>query len=94
MVAYIALRRWGDFVIWHLQLADLGNFREEKQSVSTAHTEDKRGEAERKSVAVLNWDKDKMNSVDLAPLGFLTLHSVPVLPSQMLPGIKQKVYHG
>lgn len=45
MVAYIALRRWGDFVIWHLQLADLGNFREEKQSVSTAHTEDKRGEA-------------------------------------------------
>lgn len=97
MVAHIAPRRWGDFVIWHLQLADLGNFREEKQSVSTAHTEDTRGEAERKAAGEcggLNWDKDKMNSVDLAPLGFLTLHSVPVLPSQMLPGIKQKVYHG
>lgn len=51
-------------------------------------------ERQPESVAVLNWDKDKVNSVDLAPLGFLTLHSVPVLPSQMLPGIKQKVYHG
>lgn len=49
VVAYIAPRRWGDFVIWLLQLADLGNFREEKQSVSTAHTEDTRGEAERKA---------------------------------------------
>ena len=39
-------------------------------------------------VAVLNWDKDKMNSVDSSPLGFLTLHNVPVVPLQMLPGIK------
>lgn len=83
---------------WRLQLAYLENYREEKQSVSTADTEDRQKETERlrekerksetERVAVLNWDKDKMNSVDSSPLGFLTLHNVPVLPLQMLPGIK------
>lgn len=51
-------------------------------------------ESEMERVAVLNWDKDKTNSVESSPLGFLTLHIVPVLPLQMLPGIKQEVYHG
>lgn len=87
-------------MVWSLQLAYLENFREEKQSVSTAHTKDRQKEMERlresetERVAVLNWDKDKTNSVDSSPLGFLTLHNVPVLPLQMLPGIKQEVYHG
>lgn len=88
--------------VWCLQLAYLENFREEKQSVSTAHTKDRQkereaereGEKVRQRVAVLNWDKDKTNSVDFSPLGFLTLHNVPVLPLRMLPGIKQEVYHG
>lgn len=87
-----------------LQLAYQENWREEKQSVSKAHTEDRQKETERERkeptereterVAVLNWDKDKTNSVDSSPLGFLTLHNIPVLPLQMLQGIKQKVYHG
>lgn len=87
-------------MVWRLQLANLENFREEKQSVNTAHTKDRQKETERlresetERVAVLNWDKDKTNSVDSSPLGFLTLHNVPVLPLQMLPGIKQEVYHG
>lgn len=55
---------------------------------------ERRRESETERVAVLNWDKDKTNSADSSPLGFLTLHSVPVLPLQMLPGIKQEVYHG
>lgn len=55
---------------------------------------ERRRESETERVAVLNWDKDKTNSADSSPLGFLTLLNVPMLPLQMLPGIKQEVYHG
>lgn len=86
-------------MVWHQQLSDLANLWEKKkQSVSIAATKEvqkeRRRESEAERVAALNWDKDKTNSVNSSPLGFLALHSVPVLPLQMLPGIKQEVYHG
>lgn len=34
------LRRSRDIAVWHLQLAYVENFREKKQSVNTARTED------------------------------------------------------
>lgn len=37
----VKLQRWRDITVWWLQLAYLENFREEKQSVSTAHSEDR-----------------------------------------------------
>lgn len=90
-----------DVTVWRLQLASAANFWAEKQSVvrgwykreRSAEAERRRG-SETQRVAVLKWDKDKTNSVDSSPLGFLTLHNVPALPSQMLAGIKQEVYHG
>lgn len=60
----------------------------------TGGKKQRRRESETERVAVLNWDKDKTNSVNSSPRSFLTLHNVPALPSQMLPGIKQEVYHG
>lgn len=88
-------------MVWHLQLAYLENFKEERHSVRTARAEDRQSRTEaarerkkaRQRVAVTNWDRDKTNSVQSSPLGFLTLHIVPMLPLQMLSGIKQKVYH-